>query len=122
MSDRYAEWAEKTIAAYRKNADAGVAPMLCAEQALKVHAAEAGMEGELEIQLWHLICTLAAYSDSQGFFRDQVFGPKQHGGPMLHKIACAVRDFSVANGIDYDGLYRDVCAHLDSEPPASPAI
>ena len=117
MADNYYDWATKTIAAYKS-----YAPAICAERALDVHIKEACMEGDLEIQVWHLICSLAAYSDSQGYFRDQVFGPKQHGGPMIHKVASGLRDFCAAKSLNYEELYREVCEHLDAEPPANPSI
>jgi hypothetical protein len=122
MTDRSLEWAQKTIAAFKKHADAGVAPAVCAERSLDVHIKSASMEGNQEIQVWHCICSLASYSDSQGFFRDQVFGPRQHGGPLVHKLACALREYCANQGINYDDLYQGVCEHLDTEPPPSPSI
>ncbi|MGY3581933.1 hypothetical protein ACVIGB_001144 [Bradyrhizobium sp. USDA 4341] len=122
MTDRSCEWAQKAIATFKKHADAGVAPALCAERSLEIHIKSAGMEGDREIQVWHYICSLAAYSDSQGFFRDQVFGPKQNGGPLVHKVASGLRDHCASQGINYDDLYQEVCAHLDTEPPPSPSL
>lgn len=121
MSEQSEPWAVKTVDAFLKYAAAGCSPRDCAAKALEVHEAESGMEGDAEIQIWHMICTLAAHSDARGFFRDQVFGPKQAGGPKLHKVVCGLRDLCAEKGLDFDGLYRDVCAHIETDPEAASA-
>ncbi len=118
--------AEKAIEAFMKAAQTGRSSVGCAEAALRAHTIEAGLEGGLdgdgEIQVWHLICSLANYSDENGFFRDHVFGPAQTGGPRVHKLVAAVRDLCAERRYDFDKLLGEVNEHIASEGPVAPSI
>jgi hypothetical protein len=110
------------MAEFFKHAESGREERICAERALEVHKAECGYEGDDKIQVWHLILTLATYSDAHGFFRDQVFGPRQSGGPRVHRVICGVRALCAARGFDFEALYGEVKDHMASEPPTTPTI
>lgn len=117
--------AEKALDAFMKTTetDAGTSR---AEAALRTHTIEAdlegGPEGDMETQVWHLLLSLANYSDENGLFRDLVFGPRQVGGPQVHLAVCGVRDLCVARGYTFDEIYREVNEHIAIDGPVAPRI
>lgn len=122
MSEQSAALAEKAIEAFFWTTNPRHHELMSAESALRVHKEQAGFEGDDETQLWHLMLTLATHSDERGFFRDQVFGPRQAGGPRVHQVVCGIRTLCESRGYDFDELYRQVNEHIAIDGPVTPSI
>lgn len=115
MTDKSIQYAEAAIDTFRKSVRAGDTLASATQKAIDAHyeITEMDDEGNPEIRIWHALYSLVAYSDHSGFFRDQVFGEPQAGGPVAHKMSNGIREICERNGYDFSDLYRDVCENVD---------
>lgn len=115
MTEKSIQYAQVAINAFKTSIKAGDSLSSATRKAIDDHYEVSGMddEGNPEIRIWHALYSLVAYSDHSGFFRDQVFGEPQAGGPIAHKMSNGIREICQQNGCDFAELYRDVCENID---------
>lgn len=122
MTDNSIEFAQAAIEAFRQAMRSGKSLNAATQTAIDAHHQASRMDddGNPQNRIWHTLYSLVSYSDHSGFFRDQVFGQAQPGGPISHKISNGIREICERKGYDFTELYRDVCHSINEI--AAPAI
>jgi len=118
------EYAEKTIDAFRKAIQNGKTNQEAAQLAIDVHHNVSRLEDidEGDNRIWHTLYSLIAYSDDRGFFRHEVFGRPQAGGPLVHKLSNGIRKICEESGYNFDELFDEACVETDEAGPTYPRI